>query len=77
MEAIRLLITIYEGVILARVVATWFTSPYSTNPIVEWLRRLTDPVLRPVQKILPATGDIDLSPLFILVALEVVKRLLP
>lgn len=69
-------ITLYEGLILARVVFSLFGSPYSTHPILRFLRRVTDPVLRPVQEVLPPTGEIDLSPLIVLIALELVKRLL-
>lgn len=70
------LITIYEGLILARAIAFWFASRYSTHPILELLRRVTDPVLEPVQRVLPPTGEIDLSPLVVLVALELLKRML-
>ena len=42
------LITLYEGLILLRAVLSWFVSPYSTHPVVELLRRLTDPVRRRV-----------------------------
>lgn len=70
------LITIYEGLILARAIASWFASRYSTHSILVLLRRLTDPVLEPVQKVLPPTGEIDLSPLVVLVALELLKRML-
>lgn len=69
-------ITLYEGVILLHVLASWFASPYSTNPVLEWLKRLTEPVLEPVRRALPVSSGIDLSPLIVLIGLELLKRLL-
>ncbi len=70
------LITLYEGLILLRVVVSWFVSPHSNHPAIGLLRRLTDPVLEPVQKALPTSSGIDFSPLIVLVGLELIKRLL-
>jgi YggT family protein len=46
------------------------------QPVIDFLKRLTDPVLEPVRKALPDTGAIDLSPLIALVGLELLKRFL-
>ncbi|UCC72262.1 MAG: YggT family protein [Gemmatimonadota bacterium] len=70
------LITLYQGLILVRAIISWFTSPDSDHPTIELLKRLTDPVLDPVRKALPDTAGIDLSPLVVLIGLELVKRLL-
>lgn len=70
------LITLYEGLILLRVVVSWFVSPYTTHPAIELLRKLTDPILEPVRKALPVSGGIDFSPLIVLIGLELVKRVL-
>jgi YggT family protein len=70
-----LAITLYEGVILVRAIASWL-APQSTHPALELLRKLTEPVLKPVRDLLPTTSGIDLSPLLVLVGLELVKRIL-
>lgn len=75
-ELLYMAITLYEGIILLHVLATWFASPQSTNPILDWLRRLSEPALEPVRKALPVSGGIDLSPLIVLIGLELLKRLL-
>jgi YggT family protein len=69
-------ITLYEGLILLRAIVSWFAPPDSTHPAIELLKRVTDPVLEPVRKALPATGGIDLSPLIVLIGLELLKRFL-
>ncbi len=71
-----LLITLFEGLILLRVILSWFASADSTNRFTDQLKKLTEPVLEPIRNALPATGSIDLSPLVALIGLELIKRFL-
>lgn len=75
-ELLVFLITLYQGLILLRAIMSWFTSPNSGNQFTDLLTRLTDPVLEPLRKALPATGGIDVSPLIALIGLELIKRIL-
>ena len=70
------LITLYEGLILLRAIVSWFVSPETSNQAIDLLKRLTDPILDPVRNALPASSGIDLSPLIVLIGLELLKRLL-
>lgn len=70
------IITFYEGLIILRAIVSWVAEPHSTHPAVETLKKLTDPVLEPVRSVLPVTGGVDLSPLIVLIGLELVKRIL-
>ena len=56
---------------------TW-VSPDPRNPIVMFLRRVTEPVLEPVRRRLPPwkTGGLDLSPLIVLIAIQFVERVI-
>ncbi len=74
-ELLVMLITLYQGLILVRVILSWFVSPDTEQPLMDLLKRLTDPVLEPARKALPETGGIDLSPLIVLIGLELLKRL--
>ena len=70
------LITIYSYVVLIRVLISWF-NPNPHNPLVQFLRGVTDPALDTVRSFLPrffwSTG-IDFTPivLFFLLRLVVV-----
>jgi len=75
-ELLVTLITLYEGLILLRVILTWFVSPETTHAAIDLIKRLTEPILEPVRKALPATGSIDFSPLVVLIGLELLKRFL-
>lgn len=56
------LLTIYKYVLLASVVISWVNAdPY--NPIVNFIYRATEPLLRRIRRHMPDTGMLDLSPL--------------
>lgn len=65
---------IMKWLIIARAVVSWFASG-STNPVVDLLQRATDPILRPIQRILPDFSGIDLSPLVAYLGLRILQEL--
>jgi len=60
---------IYFWIIVARALVSW-VSPDPYNPIVRFLHRATEPVLRPIRRRLPVTLNLDLSPLVVLLAIK-------
>lgn len=75
---IRFIDLVFQALYLAlfvRVLLSWI--PHNRfHPIVELLYRVTDPMLRPFQDLVPSHRiGIDLSPLFAFFALGVLKRL--
>ena len=74
----KLLVTLlltYFVLIIARVIISWIASQ-SNHPLIPLVFQLTEPVLRPISKLLPAIGGIDLSPVFALIALRFLLLLL-
>jgi YggT family protein len=71
------LLDLYSWVIIAAALISW-VSPDPRNPIVAFLRRVTEPVLEPVRRLLPPwkTGGLDLSPLIVLVAIQFIERVI-
>jgi YggT family protein len=69
-------LTAYYWIIIVRAVVSWVNAdPW--NPIVQFLHRATDPVLRPIQRMLPTRGwGIDFSPLVAILAIIFVQRFL-
>ncbi len=74
------IIDIYFWIILAAVVLSWlvaFGIVNASNPYVRQigmaLRRLTEPLLGPIRRWLPDLGGIDVSPIVLLLALQVLK----
>lgn len=69
------LLTMYWWIIIASVVVSWVNAdPY--NPIVRFLRNVTEPVFYQVRRRLPfvVVSGIDLSPIVVILGLEVVRR---
>jgi YggT family protein len=67
------MLEVLKWLIIVRAVASWFTSPHSRNPALDLLRRITDPILRPIAAILPDMGGVDVSPLvafFLIILLQ-------
>ena len=70
------LLDIYTLVIFAGVVLSWTSLPYD-HPLVRVTRALTEPLLAPIRRILPAVGGFDLSPMVLLFLITFVRRFLP
>ena len=60
--------------IFIRALLSWFSHGLQ-HPITSLLGSFTDPMLRPVQRILPATGGIDLSPLVVFILMMLLLKL--
>ena len=77
---LRLLINTYTFIILGYVILSWVAQG-GYNPsiavIFGLIRELAQPVLAPVQKIIPPIAGLDLSPIFILITFQALARALP
>ncbi len=60
--------------ILARVILSWIV-PYQRDPIMQLLVSLTEPLLRPARRIIPPIGGLDLSPVVVMIVLELAVML--
>jgi YggT family protein len=66
------LLTLYKYILLASVVVSWVNAdPY--NPLVNFIYRVTDPVLRRIRRYMPDAGMLDLSPLAAFAAIYVLQ----
>ena len=80
---LELLLSVLWWIIIVQVVLSWLfafnvlnTTSDGLRRFVEALDRVTEPLYRPIRKILPDFGGIDFSPLILLLALGVVQILL-
>lgn len=69
-ELLGLIVWVYIIVILVRVILSW-VNPYGTrHPVADLLYSLTEPMLAPARRLIPAIGGLDLSPIAVLVLLQ-------
>lgn len=62
----------FMGLIILEAVFSW-VNPYA--PLAPFVRALNDPLLRPLRRIIPLVGSVDLSPLAALILLQIGLRL--
>jgi YggT family protein len=66
----------YFWIIIARAVLSW-VNPDPFNPIVRFLYRVTEPVLRPIRRRLPTMQmGLDLSPMVVILAIYFLQTFL-
>jgi YggT family protein len=73
---IEMVFTLYIYVVVARALISW-VNPDPYNPIVRFLHNATDPVLYRLRRLLPfSTGNIDFSPMILILLLFLVRGFL-
>lgn len=73
-QLVNLLLNIFVFAVFARALLSWF-NPGNHNPATSILYSITEPILTICRKIIPSFGGIDLSPLVILVLLQLTKMM--
>lgn len=72
------LINLYVLVIFARSILSFFPIRYDSPlaPVVRFLHQITEPVLAPIRRMLPPMGGLDLSPLVVIIGLQILAGVL-
>jgi len=68
-ELLQLTIYLFFFCIIVQVVLSW-VNPHAHNPITVLISRINEPLLRPARRLLPPFSGIDLSPLLVLIVLQ-------
>lgn len=76
---LNLFVPVFSGILLLRIILSYVVSP--GNRFQEFLVSITEPILAPVRKVLPATAGVDFAPLATILLLQglvtLVNSLLP
>lgn len=69
-NVLDIILTTFKWIVIIRAVLSW-VSPDPYNPIVQFLVRVTEPVLKPIRKMLPPwkTAGIDWSAFIVILVL--------
>jgi YggT family protein len=72
------LLTVYLIVVFARVILSWFPlSPDGAMAgIYSFTYNVTEPVLGPLRRVLPPIGGFDLSPIVVLLGIQILQSAL-
>ncbi len=82
-QILILLLDIFFWIIVAQVVMSWliaFGVMNIQNPnaykVITIIQKITDPVYKPLRKIIPTIGGIDISPIIIIFAISILKNII-
>jgi YggT family protein len=82
-DIVQMLLWVLSIVIIAQAIFSWLvvfnvinTNSNFVRTIWTVLDRITEPLYRPVRRIMPDFGGIDFSPMVVLLAIWVISRLL-
>lgn len=80
---INLAFDIYIFIIILQVAVSWLiafdiinASNDKAQNLVALLQKATDPVYRPIRKYVPPIGGFDITPIIVLIGLQIVRTLL-
>lgn len=72
-EVLNVILDAYMWIIIISALLSW-VNPDPYNPIVRFLRAVTEPVLRPIRRRIGVGMGIDVSPMIVLLVIIFLKR---
>ena len=75
MKLLLLSVNLFMFAIFVRIILSWI-SPGQFNPATAIITTLTEPLLRPVRRLIPSLGGFDISPIFVIIGLGALTRVL-
>jgi len=80
LDILDILLTVLTWFIIAQIVLSWLVAFNVINlhnefvrQLVESLRRITEPLYRPIRRVLPDFGMLDLSPMIVLLVIFILR----
>jgi YggT family protein len=71
-KMIRLSIYVFMGAVIIQAVLSW-VNPY--HPVAPFFTALTNPFMKPVKRVIPPIGGVDISPVFVLIFFQLLLML--
>lgn len=71
---INIFLQLITLLVIIKVFLSYFMAPY--HPVRLTIDRIIDPFLRPIQRIIPPLGALDLSPLILIIIVQLIGRIL-
>ena len=72
---LSLVLNIYFWGMMISIIAS-FIAPLSGHPALVLIRQLTEPLMEPFRRFLPSMGGLDLSPIFVFLAIQIIRTML-
>jgi YggT family protein len=71
---VNIIVQLITLLVIIKVFLSYFMSPY--HPVRLNIDRVVEPMLRPLRQIIPPIGMLDISPIVLIVVLQILGRLI-
>lgn len=71
---VNFIVQLITLVVIVKVFLSYFMSPY--HPLRYNLDRIVDPLLNPIRRLIPSVGMLDLSPIILIVIVQILGRII-
>lgn len=71
---INIIVQLITLLVIVKVFLSYFMSPY--HPVRFNIDRIVDPLLNPIRRVIPSIGMLDLSPIILIVIVQVLGRII-
>ena len=83
LDIILLVLQLYWWIVIAMIIMSWLISFNVINTRIQFvatvwriLNQLTDPVLRPIRRVMPNFGGLDISPIILFLIIFFIERII-
>lgn len=83
LDVIEIALNLYIWIVIAMAIFSWLvafnvvnTRNHGVAMVGDFLYRITEPALRPIRKILPNLGGIDISPVILLLIIIFIEKII-
>lgn len=73
-SAINVIVQLFTLLVIIKIFLSYFMSPY--HPVRMNIDRIVDPMLQPIRRIVPLVGMLDLSPLILIILVQLIGRII-
>ena len=73
-DLIHRAIQMFILVVIIQAVLSYFMDPF--HPVRKFIDQIVNPLLSPIRRILPPMGNLDLSPIVLIIILQILDRIL-
>jgi len=73
-QLVNTIVQLITLLVIVKVFLSYFLSPF--HPLRIFLDKIIDPILIPIRKLIPPVGMVDLSPIILIIVVQLVGRLI-
>jgi YggT family protein len=71
---VNIIVQLITLLVIIKVFLSYFMSPY--HPVRLNIDRIVEPMLRPIRRVIPPIGMLDLSPIVLIIIIQIIGRVI-